>query len=54
MHALSLNLLTDYSAHYPVVLMDREKVDTFKYVHEMNLLLRKGGLLLVTGSRARQ
>ena len=30
--------------------MDREKVDTFKYVREMNELLKDSGLFLVTGS----
>jgi flavin reductase (DIM6/NTAB) family NADH-FMN oxidoreductase RutF len=30
--------------------MDREKVDTFKYVREMNELLRKNGIFLVSGS----
>ena len=31
--------------------MDREKVDTFKYVREMNELLKDGGLFLVTEGR---
>jgi flavin reductase (DIM6/NTAB) family NADH-FMN oxidoreductase RutF len=31
-----------------MVQMPKDKVDTFKYVHEMNDLLRKNGILLVT------
>ncbi len=31
-----------------VVVMSMDKVETFKYVHELNMLLKDGGLLLVT------
>jgi flavin reductase (DIM6/NTAB) family NADH-FMN oxidoreductase RutF len=34
--------------------MEREKVDTFKYVREMNEQLKNGRLFLVTGSMTRQ
>ena len=36
---------------FHVVLMPMEKVDSFKYVHEMNMLLRDGGIFLVAEGR---
>ena len=47
---IGLNLLTGYSTLYPVVFLDREKLDTFKFVKNMNELLKDGGLFLVSGS----
>jgi flavin reductase (DIM6/NTAB) family NADH-FMN oxidoreductase RutF len=43
-----LRLITRIHIISHVVQMPRDKVDTFKYAREMNELMRRGGLLLVT------